>query len=148
MSVCVCVCVLTCMWKPEDNLWESVFFFHLLGPGYWAPAIRLRDKYLYPCLVFCRSTPWPKTALGQKALFDFYFQVTVHHWGQELKQELKAETMKSSLLPCSLAQAQLAFLEPRGHLTGSSAAHSGLGSPASIHSQANPSQTCPQVNLI
>lgn len=89
-----------------------------------------------------------KSKLGREGFISLKLPGNSSSLRSELKQELKAETMKSSLLPCSLAQAQLAFLEPRGHLTGSSAAHGGLGSPLSIHNQANPSQTCPQANLI
>ena len=50
MCVCVCVCVCTSQRvhkEVEDNLWESVLFFHDVGPRDQTQVVRLGTKHLY-----------------------------------------------------------------------------------------------------
>jgi hypothetical protein len=39
---------MACVWRLEENLWESVVSFYHVGPGDRIQAIGLRIKFLYP----------------------------------------------------------------------------------------------------
>jgi hypothetical protein len=59
LKFCFCFCftliyLVTCVhatsfvWGFEDNLWEPILSFQLLGSGRSNPGVRLNDKHLYP----------------------------------------------------------------------------------------------------